>query len=400
MKRRLAVLLAITGAVGQTSVAAPVQDSDEAVYLRRFAENGGAQRTGYDDTMEAVPSAAHVTPLPKAVRGKLAPKTLDRARSYALANNSKALLVWVEGKLEQEVYGPGVDAATPINSGSMSKPLGAIAVGRAIMLKKLRSLDQPVTDFLPEWRGTPKAAITIRHLLAMTSGLLEQGQSADPANIWSRAYLHPRHDRILLEDYPLSAPPGTRYQYSNASADLIAIIIERATGRRYAEFVSTEIIKPLGAAGGEIWLDRVGGLAHSGCCILVPAQTWLRLGLLLLDDGVWQGRRLLPRGYVTEMRTPTAQHPRYGLGIWLPGPYVLRRGFGRPDQLGAAQILHSEPYVADDLFLFDGNGSQVLYMVPSRRLAILRMGPMPPRTPEWDNTFLPNLVLRDLAGRH
>ena len=395
----VALLWALQMATAQPPAAAPPPpaDPDEAVYRRRFAEFGGAARETYDDTMEQVPGAPHAATLPVAVSPRLSAATLQRTRDYVLANNSKALLIWIDGRLQQEVYAAGTGPATLLNAKSMAKPLGAVAVGRAIALGKIRSLDQPAADFIHEWQGTPKAAITIRQLLNMTSGLLEQGQSADPANIWSRAYLHPRHDRIIIDEYPLSTAPGTRFQYANTSAELIAVIIERATGMRYAAFVSQTLLRPLGAAGGEVWVDRPGGLAHSGCCILLPAQTWLRLGLLLLGDGRWQGHRLLPTGYVTAMRTPTAQNPRYGLGLWLQGDYVKYRGFGRPEQT-LGQVLHGEPYLAKDLFLFDGNSDQVLYMVPSRGLAILRMGNHPPATPEWDNAVLPNLVLRDLGA--
>ena len=383
-------------AIAPPNVAAAPGDSDDAVVAARLAR---VKTQGADvyDTMEAVPGAAHVRPLPQAEPPTLPADVLAKAKAYALANNSKALLIWRDGKLEESAYGPGNDAATLLNAKSMAKPLGAIAVGRAIELGYITSLDQPAADFIGEWRGTPKAAITLRELLSMTSGLAEQGPVGDPASFMTRAYLSPRHQDVLINDYPLTAPPGTRYQYSNASADLIAVIIERATKRRYAAFISEAVLKPLGAAGGEVWVDRPGGLAHAGCCILLPAQTWMRLGLLLLDDGVWQGRRLLPQGYVEAMKTPSVQNPRYGLAIWLQGEYIPRRGFGRPGQMLGA-VLHSEPYLAKDLFLFDGNTNQVLYMIPSQKLAILRMGDAPPRSPEWDNAFLPNLVLRGIAG--
>ena len=386
-----------TLALASPIVAAAPSDPDDAVVAARLARFK-TQGADVYDTMEAVPGAAHVHPLPQAEPPTLPADVLAKAKAYALANNSKALLIWRDGKLEESVYGPGTDAATPLNAKSMGKPLGAIAVGRAIELGFIKSLDQPAADFIGEWRGTPKAAITIRELLSMTSGLAEQGPVGDPANYMTRAYLSPRHQDVLINDYPLTSPPGTRYQYSNASADLIAVIIERATKRRYAAFVSEAVLKPLGAAGGEVWVDRPGGLAHAGCCIVLPAQTWMRLGLLLLHDGVWERRRLLPEGYVEAMKTPSAQNPRYGLAIWLQGEYIPRRGFGRPGQMLGA-VLHSEPYLAQDLFLFDGNTNQVLYMIPSQNLAILRMGDAPPKSPEWDNAFLPNLVLRAIAPR-
>ena len=373
----------------------PPGDADEALYAKRLSDTGRNGRESYD-TMEAVPGARTPVETPVALHPTISLQARNAAVAYALANASKALLIWRNGRIEVEAYGLGADAATLINAKSMAKPLGAIAIGRAIEMGAIKSLDQPAADFVVPWRGTTKADITLRQLLNMTSGLAEQGPVGDPASIWSRAYLDPRHDQFLIDQYPLSAKPGTTYQYANASADMIAIIIEHATGRRYAEFISSEVLKPLGAAGGEIWVDRPGGLAHSGCCILLPARSWLSLGLLLMQDGSWEGRRLLAPGYVQAMLTPSALNPRYGLGVWLPGAYVQRRGFGRPDQLVGA-VLHSEPYLAPDLFLFDGNADQVLYMIPSKRLAILRMGNSPPRSPEWDNAFLPNLILRDLA---
>jgi CubicO group peptidase (beta-lactamase class C family) len=374
---------------------AAASDPDEALYLKRLS---GITPQGLDsyDTLEAVPGAAHPRPLPAAASPSLPDDVLAQAKAYALANRSKALLIWRDGRLQASVYAPGCDATTPINARSMAKPLSAVAVGRAMALGAIRSLDQPAADFITEWAGTPKAAITIRELLDMTSGLAEQGPVKDPASIWTRAYLHPHHGDVMIQEYPLTAPPGTRYQYSNTSADLIAVILERATQRRYAAFVSDEVLAPIHAAGGSVWVDRPGGLAHSGCCILLPAETWLRLGLLVMQDGVWDGRRLLPEGFVAAMKTPTASNPRYGLGVWLQGEYTQRRGFGRPDQLVGA-VLHSEPYVAKDLFLFDGNADQVLYMIPSLHLAILRMGDPPPKSPEWDNAYLPNLIVRAIA---
>jgi CubicO group peptidase (beta-lactamase class C family) len=233
----------------------------------------------------------------------------------------------------------------------------------------------------------------------MRSGLLPQAVAPTAEDILNRAYLHPRHDAIIVREYPIVDDPGTRFEYNNATSELVALVIERATGRRYAEFLSNEILRPIGALGGEVWIDRPGGLAHSGCCLMLPPETWLRLGVLLLQDGAWSGRRLLPEGYVREMRIGTAQNPWYGLGVYVASRYKPRRSFGNPERDGPARgVLHSEPYLAADLFMFDGNSNQVVYVVPSARLVILRVGDAPPRTAafEWDNSFLPNTILRGL----
>ncbi len=344
---------------------------------------------------EAVPGAATTT-LPRAPRPTIAADALKTARDYAARNNSSAYIVWRNGKIEDEAYFGKTTATTPIVSKSLAKPITALAIGRAIMLGKIKSLDQPVADFITEWQGKPQAAMKVRHLLDMRTGLLAQGFDTKPDNVWNRAYLDPDHGGYIVEKYPLTDAPGTIYEYSNATSELVALVVERATGRRYAEFIGTEILKPIGAPGGEVWVNRPGGLAHAGCCTMLPAQSWLRMAILIMQGGKWNGRALLPAGYVASMKTGTAQNPYYGLGLWLAGPYVERRGFANPAR-PVPKTLHSEPYLARDLVLFDGNSNQSVYIVPSAKLIVLRTGDTPPKTPEWDNSVLPNTLLRGIG---
>jgi CubicO group peptidase (beta-lactamase class C family) len=382
--------------------AAPADD--EAVYQARFAQLFASFRAGLGletyEPLEAVPGARGHQPLRAASVASIDPSALQRAREYAAANRSSAFLVWRDGVLEESSYFGETLATSTLTSRSLAKPMTAIAVGRAIALGRIRSLDQPVADFVPEWRDDERRRlILVRHLLDMRSGFLPQSMSPDPAHILNRAYLHPRHDEIIIREYPVVDAPGSRYEYNNASSEMVAVLIERATGRRYAEFISSEILQPIGAPGGQVWVNRPGGVAHSGCCLMLPAEAWLRLGILLSTDGVWQGKRLLPVGYVNEMRRPTRENPYYGLGVYVAGDYTPRRGFAHPErEADSRKVLHSEPYLAPDLFLFDGNANQVVYIIPSERLVILRMGDNPPRGEgqEWDNTVLPNTVLRGI----
>lgn len=382
--------------------AAPA-DPDEALYLQRFAQFAG-NPLGMEtyDPVEAVPGAKRWRPYPAvaAGRGTVKPDALEAARDYAERNNSNALIVWRNGRIEGQWYFGGNDASTPIVSRSLAKPITAIAVGRAIALGKIRSLDQPVADFVTEWRNDPqRSKILVRHLLDMRSGFLPQAAAPKPEDILNRAYLHPRHEEIIVREYPLVYEPGTSFEYNNATSEMVAVLIERATKRRYAEFVSSEVLRPIGAPGGRVWINRPGGVPHSGCCIQLPPEAWVRMGVLLMDDGVWQGRRLLPTGYVDAMKTTTPQNAYYGLGVYVAGRYTERRGFGNPKtDVVARRVLHSEPYLASDLFLFDGNANQVVYVVPSARLVVLRTGGAPPRKDgrEWDNAFLANTILRGI----
>jgi CubicO group peptidase (beta-lactamase class C family) len=348
--------------------------------------------------MEPVRASAQFAPLPApAASGTaISPGALAAASAYAAASNATAFLVWHDGRIVAGEYGAGIGEDTPLVSKSLSKPLSAIVVGRALALGHIRSLDQKVGDILPELAGLPKGEILVRHLLDMRSGLLDQNFDTDPASHWNQAYLSLDHGSYILDHYPLIDPPGTRYAYSNAVGDFVALVVERATGQRWADFLGREVLAPLGAVGGEIWVNRPGGLAHSGCCMTMPAQSYLRLGILLAQDGVWDGRRLLPEGFVAEMATGTPQNPNYGLGLWLGEPYREYRGFGAPGAPGP-QIYQSEPFLDPGLFLFDGNGSQTVHISPANRLVVLRMGPTPPAAMNWDNAFLANTLIRGMA---
>lgn len=377
----------------------------EALYTARWERlhdrTGASGLAGYD-ILKRVPGAAQYASLPKADAARLGVSTeaLLAAQAYAEASQAAALMVWKDGALVAEFYFGETDRESLIISRSLAKPLSVIAVGRAVAEGCIASIDDPVADYIEEWRGTPKAQIRVRDLLSMHSGLLPQAPAPDKNDILNRAYLHPFHDEIIINEYPMVADPGTIYSYSNASGDLLAPLIERATGQAYEDWLSREVFEPLGAMGGDIWMNRDGGTPHAGCCILLPAETYMRLGILLLQGGEWQGTRLLTPEFVEAMKTPGADFPSAGMGLYLGTPYREWRGAsGDNETPSLSTSWHSEPYVSDDLFLFDGNSNQVVYMVPSQELVILRVGARAPAEPRWDNAYLPNLILRDIQGQ-
>ncbi|MCG8443733.1 MAG: beta-lactamase family protein, partial [Caulobacterales bacterium] len=388
-------------AAGPLSAEEMTAEEAEALYQQRYealtTRTPGLGLGGYD-TLGPVGGAEDWRPLPSAgdAERTIPDAALAAARDYAAANNSSAFIVWRDGRLEAEHYFGDTAHDTLLVSLSLAKPVSVIAVGRALAEGHLDTIDRPAADFFEEWRGTPKEAITIRQLLGMRSGLLPQGMDMSPDSVLNRAYLHPFHDEIILNDYPLTHEPGARYEYSNANSELIAPLIERATGVAYEEWIAAEVFAPLGARGGEVWMNRPGGTPHSGCCILLPADTYLRLAILLIQGGAWEGEQLLPEEYVATMRTPTEHNVNAGMGLYLGAPYRERRGAANPEfELG--RTYHSEPYLADDLFLFDGNSNQVVYIVPSANLIILRTGSRPPKEPEWDNAYLPNTILNAIG---
>ena len=118
-----------------------------------------------------------------------------------------------------------------------------------------------------------------------------------------------------------------------------------------------------------------------------------------MQGGVWEGERLIPENVYRAMITPTPLNPYFAMQVYVGASYAEWRGAGNPDK-DFTKMYHSEPYVdADEMILFDGNGNQVAFMVPSRKLVILRLGHFPPGDMTWDNAYLPNLLARALDGQ-
>lgn len=360
---------------------------------------GQSQQAEWYDPVDKVPGAqgpalAVATPAELTVD----PAALKSARDYAQSKSSYGFLVWQGGKLQEASYWQNFDRNRLIASKSMAKMIVGLVIGRAIEQGYIKSIDQPVSDFITEWKGTPKEHATIRDFLQNSSGISRF--SYDSFAPWSqtmREYLGEHHEDLLINETRSDYKPGTEYDYSMITSDMLAMVIERATKQRYADYVGKELLTPIGAQGGTVYINRPGGLAHSGCCMMLPAESFIRMGVLMANDGMWDGKRILAAGWVAETLKPSPANPKWGLHMWLGKPYQQRVRFF-PPRSQPIGVLHSEPYAADDLFLWDGSGNQAMWIVPSKQLVVLRFGPTPKpkygQPGEWDNSLLPNTVIR------
>ncbi len=360
---------------------------------------GQSQRADWYSPVDPVPGAPDVA-LPTPKSPGIAPAALQTADAYAERKKSQGLLVWRDGSLESARYFNGFARTDLIASKSMAKMVVGILIGRAIAQGHIKGLDQPVSDFITEWRDTDKAAPTIRQFLQNSSGISRF--SYNDFAPWSqtmREYLSEDHEKILINETRRDYAPGSEYDYSMITSDILAIVIERATHQRYADYLGQALLQPIGASGGTVYVNRPGGLAHAGCCLMLPAESFIRIGALLAQDGVWNGQRLLPDYWLRATTTPSPANPNWGLHMWIGKPCTKRlRWF--PPRSQPVGVLQSECYLADDLLLFDGSGNQAMWIVPSRKLVVLRFGPPPTRRPgepgEFDNSILPNTIIRGL----
>jgi len=164
---------------------------------------------------------------------------------------------------------------------------------------------------------------------------------------------------------PLQHPAGAFWSYSSGTANILSRIVQDAAGALGAAYPTEKLFKPLGMTSATIETDEDGTLVGSSY-MYATARDWARYGLFLLQDGVWQGQEMLPRGYVAMMVSPvTASDGQYGHGlIWLWGSDAITPGKNPDAAFG----------IPADTFWMEGHDGQSTAIIPSRQLVIVRLG--------------------------
>jgi CubicO group peptidase (beta-lactamase class C family) len=330
-----------------------------------------------------VAGAAQVGDIPTGESTTLAAKRLAAAEALASKTSSVALLVWHRGALRYEKYWPPFDVTTRTNPNSMHKAVLALAIGAAVTDGVIPSLDSKASRWLTEWQGDARRDVTVEDLLRMHSGI-----ELPRFGTWKATKL------LLGSDLPgavlslgYSRAPGTYFEYNNASSQLLLLLVERATGQRYADYLASRLWQPLGAAEAALWMDREGGVPRGFCCLFASARDWLRVGLLLAADGKVGERQLIASEWVQAMKTPSSTNPNFGMHLWLGSPPTKERKYNDY----SVKAFHSEKFLAEDIYYIDGFGGQRVYVVPSRDLIVVRTGVS---QLDWDDAPLINTIIR------
>ena len=320
---------------------------------------------------------------------------LAAAEAYAQQTKSTALLIQRNGRLQHAWFAPGTSADTISHSYNMHYTPLVLLVGIAIAEGRIGSVDDRASKYLPEWRKDARSTITLRNLLQMHSGLDLRFDAHYSKGMYSRdarAYWGSRTKEVILNEYPLLYPPGTRFDYNYIVPDVLGVILERTTGRPYPAYLSEKLWKPLGNRTAFVWLNRPGGEAHQDAGLFSAPADWLNVAQLILDEGMWKGRRLVPRSWIAEMRRPSPTNPNFGF-MYLGSPHAPVRRMATDERVTYV-VKSAEPFLTQDVTYIDGYGGQRAYISPSRKLVVVRMGDV---ARDWDNTRLVNAVLRGLA---
>ena len=286
-----------------------------------------------------------------------------------------AFLVIRDDALLYEGYFNGYDRQSTQTSFSVAKSFASALVGIAIEEGYIGSVDDPITNYIPELKGAGMDEITIRHLLTMSSGLKYSGEGGggDPFGDDAKTYYDPDLRELALRVEP-EVEPGMRWEYNNYHPLLLGMILERATDRPVATYLSQKIWQPLGMEADGSWsLDgEEDGFEKMESGINGRAIDFAKFGRLYLNRGEWNGKQVVPASWVEEStRADTTTDPAdfYQYFWWVD---VARAERGR--------------------FLARGNLGQFIYVAPDKDLVIVRMGE------SFDYNRWPEL-LRSLADR-
>ena len=239
---------------------------------------------------------------------------------------TQALAIVQGGRLIYERYGEGFGPDDTYSSWSMAKSLTHALVGLAV---GDGLIDVAAPADVPEWRGAgdPRQAITLDHLLRMSSGLdwIEEYLPDRRSDVRAMLFGEGQDDvAAYAARSPLAHPPGSFFYYSSGTTNLVARALSRAVGAFGPDFedhMRARLFGPLGMTSPIPKFDKAGAFIGSSYCFC-SARDFARFGLLYLRGGVWEGRRLLPEGWVDYARTPTFQQPGadadpYGAHWWL-----------------------------------------------------------------------------------
>lgn len=240
-------------------------------------------------------------------------------------NRVSGMLVLHEGRVVFEKYLLGNDETTRWMSMSVVKSMTAMLIGAAIRDGYIGSIDDPITEYLPRFRGSAYDGVTVSHLLQMTSGVAWNETYTDPASDRRRmleAQIGQRPGEILdlMAALPRAAEPGTRWNYSTGETHVAGALVAAATGMPVADYLSEKIWSRAGMeADATWWLESPDGLEVGGSGLSATLRDYARFGLFMLEDGVIDGQRILPEGWMTRAgsgKQVGGDTVEYGYMLW------------------------------------------------------------------------------------
>jgi CubicO group peptidase (beta-lactamase class C family) len=287
-------------------------------------------------------------------------KMPDTVRAELEKLESVAYLVIKDDSIKYEEYWDRYGPKSLSNSFSMAKSVVGLLIGIAHDEGKIKSLDEPICNYLPEYCDEKSKQVTIRHLLMMSSGSTWDESYSSLFSATTKAYYGDDLEKLMFKEIKMKGEPGKIYHYKSGDTQLLTFIVERATGKTASDYLSEKIWSRIGAELPAQWsLDHEGGHEKGYCCIYSDARDFARLGKLMMDSGRWNGQQIISTDFVSHTLAANAlfyhdeekaKVTTYGYLWWLM------------------------KYKGHDIFYMRGLLGQYVFVIPDERMIIVRLG--------------------------
>ncbi len=284
--------------------------------------------------------------------------TFDKfEKKYHNRLGTKSFLVFKNDTLLFEKYFGNHNQETVSNSFSAAKTVIGLLIGIAIEEGKIKSVDEPVGNYLPEFNENGRNDVTIRHLLLMAAGFDWRESGSNPISEAAEAYYG---DDLygLVTRQQVVEKPGTKFNYQSGDSQILGFVLQKATGKSISEYTEEKLWKPMGAGHNAYWsLDKESGDEKAFCCLYATPRDFSLIGLLILNEGKIGNKQVVPKWYIHEMvKTPklsteeNIQNLRYGWHIW------TYKNHGKP------------------IYYCRGLKGQYIIAIPDKKMVVVRLG--------------------------
>ncbi len=262
-----------------------------------------------------------------------------------------ALLIIKNSQILHENYAEGYDKYSKTNSFSMAKSITVSLLFKAIQDGYIKSLDQSLTDFFPDFKGEFVSETTVGDLASMSSGLNWNENYYSPFSMTAQAYYDEGLKDLIL-DLAITEQPEQNFKYLSGNTQLLGMVIEKATGKSLSEYLSQSFWRPMGMNDFGLWqLDGKNGIEKTYCCISTNARNFAKFGQLYLNNGNWKNQQIIDSSFVELATKPRFKNsPEYGYGFWL------------------------SDYMDKQIFVMRGILGQYVITIPEDDLIIVRLG--------------------------
>ncbi len=233
---------------------------------------------------------------------EISPEGLAKFEQLMIETKSREALIIHKGKVVAEWSWLGSKSDEPVEVWSLSKSMASTAIGFLVDEGKIKNIEEPVANYIPEWKGTEKEAIKIHHILDQTTGLQERASAVTPADLLKNCI-----------DAKQLHPPGEEHRYNNGACNLLSAVIKSAAGEDAEVYMKRKMWEPLGM-NKTSWRRDAGGNVITYAGVQTTPRDIAKFGELFLANGKWNGKQILSEKWVKAATEPRTKLEIQGVG--------------------------------------------------------------------------------------